>query len=102
VAQLELIPIAQGAVGDFEPVSDDELTKLALADDPDRGVAPDAVPLPIYSGISSLSLPFSYMPPVTAGAARGWRVPVVFTIVLSLLLIEAFGMCITYGILVAA
>jgi hypothetical protein len=42
------------------------------------------------------------MPPVMARSARGWRVPVVLTLVLSLLVIEAFGLCITYGILVAA
>ena len=87
---------------DFEQVSDEELIALALADDPDRGVAPDAVPLEIYSAGSSLDLPRSYMPPVMARAARGWRVPVVLTVVFSLLVIEGFGLCITYGILVAA
>lgn len=95
-----LVEVAEGE--GFEQVSDDELIALALADDPDRGVAPDAVPLEIYSAGSSLDLPMSYMPPVMARAAGGWRVPVVFTLVLSLLVIEAFGLCITYGILVAA
>lgn len=87
---------------DFEQVSDEELIALALADDPDRALARDAVPLEIYSAGSSLDLPMSYMPPVMARAGRGWRVPVVLTLVLSLLVIEGFGLCITYGILVAA
>lgn len=97
-ATLEEIGVPEG----FEQVSDEELIALALADDPDRGVAPDAVPLEIYSTGSSLDLPMSYMPPVMARASRGWRVPVVLTLVVSLLVIEAFGLCITYGILVAA
>ncbi|HEX4864822.1 MAG TPA: hypothetical protein VFV02_12160 [Acidimicrobiales bacterium] len=91
-----------GAAGGFEQVSDDELVALALADDPDQGVAADAIPLALYSRGSSLDLPMAYMPPVMARAARGWRVPVALTVVVSLLVIEAFGLCITYGILVAA
>lgn len=87
---------------DFPPLTEEELTALALSDDPDRELSADAVPLRLYPGVSRLDLPLSYMPPVTARAAKGWRVPVVFTIVISLLLIEAFGLCITYGILVAA
>jgi hypothetical protein len=42
------------------------------------------------------------MPPVVAGVSTGWRRPVVFAIVASFLLIDAFGLCITYGQLVGA
>ena len=42
------------------------------------------------------------MPPVMAGVPRvhGWRRGLVFAFIASLLLIEAFGLCTTYGQLI--
>ena len=81
-----------------EQISDDELTVLALAADPEPELGPDAIPFTPYRNQPSASLPLWYMPPVTARAAGGWRLPVVASVVLALLLINALGLCITYGV----
>jgi hypothetical protein len=94
-------PAGEGGQDD-EQVSDEELTRLALAADPDPELGPDAVPFTPYGNLPPASLPLWYMPPVTARAAGGWRVPIVASVVLALLLINALGLCITYGALVAA
>jgi hypothetical protein len=86
------------------PFTDDELTELALAADPDASVADDAVPLgemlrsEAWSGGEEL-LPDWYMPaPVGAGRLlQGWRRRIVLLIVASFLLINAYGLCSTYG-----
>ena len=83
-------------------ISDDELTTLALAADPEQEVDPGAVPLTPYGNLSGVALPLWYMPPVTARAAGGWRVPIVASVVLALLFINALGLCITYGALAVA
>jgi hypothetical protein len=93
--------------GDF---TDEELTALALAADPDAPLAADAVPLDLYPEQSlglypeqSLGLlPQWYMPPVMARGSKGWRTPVVMAIVVSFLIVDVFGLCITFGQLVAA
>jgi hypothetical protein len=86
--------------GDF---SDEELTSLALAADPDQPLDPDAVPLSLYGDQEGCGLlPSWYMPPVMAGATARWRVPVVVLLIATFLLIDALGLCITYGQLVAA
>jgi hypothetical protein len=82
--------------------SDEELTALALASDVDEPLSPDAVPLDLYAAQDGGFLPAWYMPPVTARRARHWRVPMVWVLVASFLLIDAFGLCICYGQLVAA
>jgi hypothetical protein len=87
--------------GDEQPISDDELTALALAADPADELGPDAVALPLYRGLPSGSLPLSYMPPAMARAV-GWRVPVLIGLVLSFLLIDVAGLCFTYGSIVGA
>jgi hypothetical protein len=87
---------------DGAPVSDAELTALALASDPNQPLDPDAVPLDLRPVVFAGALPDWYMPPVAARVSKGWRTPVVFTIVGAFLLINAFGLCITYGQLVAA
>lgn len=81
---------------------DEELTALALAADPDEPLSPDAVPLSLYPPQFAGALPLWYMPPVTAGVTRSWRMPVVLVLVAAFLLIDAFGLCITYGQLVVA
>jgi hypothetical protein len=90
------------ADGDF---TDAELTVLALAADPDQEPDPDAVPLWDYTGGTGEHygpLPSWYMPaPIVRGQST-WRTAIVLSIVVSLLLIEALGLCVTYGQLVAA
>ena len=86
----------------YEPeISDEELTALALAADADQPLDPDAVPLMTQPAESLSLLPGWYMPPVMAGAGKRWRVPVVLVIVAAFLLVDAFGLCITYGQLIA-
>ena len=89
-------------IDEVEPISDEELTALALADDPERPIDPDAVPVSLYPNVSPGALPLWYMPPVMAGGSVGWRRPVIIGLVLTFLLIDALGLCITYGALVAA
>jgi hypothetical protein len=93
-------------VGDSDrtggPISDAELTALALACDPNQPLDPDATPLDLYPDRSFGLLPRWYMPPVTAIGSRRWRTPVVVAIIAAFLLIDAFGLCITYGQLIAA
>lgn len=87
---------------DGEPLSDAELTALALASDPDQPLDPDAVALDLRPVEFAGALPEWYMPPVVARVSKGWRRPVVFAIIAAFLLIDAFGLCITFGQLVAA
>jgi hypothetical protein len=82
--------------------SDEELTALALAADPDQPLDPDATPLAMYPVPPGGALPLWYMPPVTARRVRGWRAPMIVAIVAAFLLINALGLCITYGQLVIA
>ena len=83
-------------------LTDDELSELALAADPDAGLADDAVPLSEFLGAGRPNtelLPDWYMP-APAGAGRllqGWRRRVVLLIVASFVLLNAYGLCSTYG-----
>ena len=80
-------------------ISDEELTQLALAADPNVLTA-DAVPIHEVLGAGGEStLPAWYMPPVMHGQprVRGWRRGLVFTFIAALVTIEAFGLCSTYG-----
>jgi hypothetical protein len=43
-----------------------------------------------------------YMPPVAVRLTKGWRRPLVYTLIAAFLAIDGFGLCITYGQLVAA
>ena len=85
-----------------EVFTDDELTELALAADPDAGVADDAVPLGEFLGAGGGAgelLPGWYMPAPMGGnrVLRGWRRRVVLLIVASFVLLNAYGLCSTYG-----
>jgi hypothetical protein len=78
-------------------ISDDELTSLALAADPDAPVPLDAVPWNF--GFGATLLPEWYMPrPMARGRGRATRV-VVASLVVGFLVIGAFGLCITSGFL---
>ena len=82
-------------------ITDDELTRLALAADPDQVPDPEAVPLDAYLGWTSL--PAWYMPTARAtGRRTAGRTAVIALIVASFVVINALGLCITYGQLVVA
>jgi hypothetical protein len=86
---------------DQEPLSDEELTELALAADPDAPLDAAAVPFASSSAGSLGLLPSWYMPAVAFGTAqRYWKI-IVFVLVATLFAIEAAGLCSTYGQLVA-
>jgi hypothetical protein len=81
------------------PFSDDELTALALAADPNVALDEDAV---AWSGIGMEPpglLPNWYMP-VPSYQLRGrLSRAVVITLIAGFLVIDAFGLCITSGFL---
>jgi len=81
------------------PLSDDELTVLALAADPDAVLDADAVCLWDLAGWDrSELLPSWYMPaPMPGRSSPRWQRGVIGLIVASFLLIDAFGLCSTYG-----
>jgi hypothetical protein len=84
-----------------DPLTDEELTSLALAANPDAPLSDDAIPLSVHLaqvvGFAGAALPQWYMAPPTAQSGRRWRLPVVLTIVSAFLLIEALGLCNTFG-----
>lgn len=88
-------------------MTDDELTLLALAADPDAPLAEDAVPiwaLGLDADQGPALLPDWYMPAPSGGVAAGpgWRRRVALLIIVSFLAINAAGLCSTYGHIVVA
>jgi hypothetical protein len=81
-------------------LTDAELTALALAGDPDEPLDPDAVPVSVSPYHTPAPLPEWYMPPATARRGKRWRAAVVLVLVTAFLVIEAVGLCSTYGQLV--
>ena len=108
---MELEPVAKPVSGidggdrAEQAFTDEELAELALAADPDAGIAADAIPRHELVGPGTGSpgsdlLPRWYMPP-PMGRSRllqGWRRRTVFVIIASLILITAYGLCSTYGV----
>ena len=82
-----------------EVLTDAELTALALAADPDAPLAEGAVPIGIHLATLGSTLPLWYMPPVVRHGGRRWKAPFVIAVVSAFLLIDALGLCNTYGIL---
>ena len=83
-----------------DPFTEAELAELALAADPDLPIDADAIPLAEYLGQADGLLPPWYMPsPMVRGGSR-WRLPVVLVIVGVFVVIEALGLCSTFGQLV--
>jgi len=79
-------------------ITDEELTALALAADPDAPLDPDAVPIAQYLELEPGLLPSWYMAAVTARAgANRWRTVIVLAVVAAFLTIEALGLCSAYG-----
>jgi hypothetical protein len=92
-------PTRGDPTGDF---TEAELTALALAADPYAPLDEDAVPLSVYLDQTPGLLPAWYMPSPMTRSGRPWRVPVVLAIVAAFVIIEAFGLCSTFGQLVPA
>ncbi|MEY2458686.1 MAG: hypothetical protein QOG30_516 [Acidimicrobiaceae bacterium] len=86
-------------------MTDDELTALALAADVDVPIDREAIPLSEYlhSDDDGL-LPDWYMPAPMQGARRlrGWRRRVAILVIVAFVLIDAYGLCSTYGSVVFA
>ena len=82
-------------------ITDEELTELALAADPDAALPEDAVPIGVHlSQFAAAPLPLWYMPAIArTGGGRRWKLPVVIAVVSAFFLIDALGLCNTYGIL---
>ncbi len=74
-----------------------ELTELALAAEPMSAPAEDAVPIATFLGQGPGLLPTWYMPAPMARFSPRWRLPVVLALVGAFLIIEAFGLCSTFG-----
>ncbi len=94
-----------GGDGDSPEATDlteDELIALALAADPNGPLDVDAVPLAQYLGEHAGLLPDWYMPTPMARTGARWRIPVVVAIVAAFVIIEALGLCSTFGQLVPA
>jgi hypothetical protein len=90
-------------VGDEGQVSDEELTALALAADPDAEVEAGAVSVwEVLDLGADRSLPEWYMPAPVGGRRLqgGWRRRLVLLLVLTFLGINAAGLCFTYGSIV--
>jgi hypothetical protein len=84
---------------DAAPVSDEELTALALAADPNAPLAADAVAWRGSQDSPSWLLPEWYMaPPMASGRRRG-TLAVIAVVFAGILVIDAFGLCITSGFL---
>jgi hypothetical protein len=91
---MTIIPSPQGPV----VITDDELAAEAIAADPDPCLD-DALPFDRMTGTeAAAALPSWYMPaPMIGARVLGWRRGVVLTFVSALLVIEAYGLCTTFG-----
>ena len=71
---------------------------LALAADPTAPLSDEAIPLSLHlAQFAGAALPGWYMAPATARGGRRWRTPIVVAIISAFLLIEALGLCNTFG-----
>jgi hypothetical protein len=85
------------------PLTDEELTWLAMEADPDAPLSDDAIPLSLHlAQFAGAALPDWYMAPVSSASGRRWRAPVVVALIFAFVLIEALGLCNTFGQLTIA
>jgi hypothetical protein len=94
------MPVGETTAVPSTELADDELCALALAADPETKVDDDAVSFwDLTSRDADPSLPDWYMPaPMTGGRLlRGWQRVPVGLVIASFLVINAFGLCNTYG-----
>ena len=82
--------------------TDGELTVLALAADPDQLVDSGAIPFTIDTAGGDQLLPPWYMPAPMARTRNRRQTAIAVVVVVAFLLIEALGLCVTYGQLVVA
>ena len=80
-------------------ITDEELTALALAADPDAPLAEDAVPLSSLVMEYPELLPSWYMPAPGGFTRSPGRRAVVAVIVVALFAVNAVGLCVTSGFL---
>ncbi|MCU1354575.1 MAG: hypothetical protein JWM05_3784 [Acidimicrobiales bacterium] len=98
-------PHAGVAVDDPEPFTDEELAELALGADPDQLPGDDDPCLwDVLGARSSTLLPEWYMPALVGATPlrAGWRRRVAILLVVAFLVINAYGLCSTYGHVVIA
>lgn len=89
----------QKANDDYPVITDEELTRQALAASREPDVSPDAVPWSGAWASSPLLIPEWYMPR-PGGSSRGRGAMIVIGLVLvGFLTIDACGLCITSGFL---
>jgi hypothetical protein len=82
---------------DLISITDEQLTALALAADPDPQIPDDAVPFGSTDGLAVDLLPSWYMP--APSLRRSPKRTIVFAgLVFALLLINVMGLCVTYGV----
>ena len=85
---------------DVDEISDEELTLLAMAADPNVVVPDDAVSVWEFLGDDNdLLLPAWYMP-AAAGqprTGRRWKRIVVILIIIAFLVVDGYGLCSTFG-----
>jgi hypothetical protein len=79
-----------------ETFTDDELSALAMAADPDAPIPDDAVPFG-QPAVEGALLPEWYMPVPGSFRRTRPRVIAVTAIIGSLLLVNGAGLCVTYG-----
>ncbi len=80
-----------------EIISDEELTALALAADPDAEIDVDAVPFVSTEGMGAGLLPDWYMPAPSLRRSPG-RIAVLASFAIALFVINVGGVCVTYGV----
>lgn len=96
---LDELHLTGAELADHE-LTDDELTELALAADPDAPVADDAVNLwELHGDAGTPLLPQWYMPAPAGGGrqVRDWRRWVIPVVIAAFVIINAYGLCSTYG-----
>ena len=86
----------------WQPISESELIELASGAVPIEVAGGDPVSMPEFLGSRPGLLPVWYMPAPMARSAGRWRTPVVVALIAAFLVIEAFGLCSTFGQLVPA
>jgi hypothetical protein len=87
-------------VGDeaSEPITGAELEAMAMAADPNAPIPKDALPYHMVRPQGVSLLPDWYMGAATAVHASKWRRRVIIAVIAAFVLIDAAGLCSTYGI----
>ena len=87
-------------IDEYPEIDLDELTALALAADPDMELPDDAVPFRGHLADDEGGLLPDWYMPAPGGAVytgRGWRRVVAVTAIVTFVVLNAAGLCSTYG-----